>query len=296
MADTFSNLDDSQPHNRLLERLAHVKPAGPDRWTATCPAHGSGRNRALSIRLEGERVLLHCFAGCPAEAVLHAVGLSWRELYRGSDRPWLAPRRRAEAPTPEAGVREPWERWWKSAKPDHPLLRAYLRARGLNIEPPPSLRLALWGDRPVVLARVEDVRGELRGLHLTFLEPDGSGRKEKKLAAGSKPLGAAIRLYPLEADKPLALTEGIETALAVRGVTGWPVWACVSAGGLERVVLPPEAHEVVIAADHDRAGLEAARKLAGRLLAEGRRVRLAVPRTPGADWLDVLVANKTPAW
>jgi phage/plasmid primase-like uncharacterized protein len=142
----------------------------------------------------------------------------------------------------------------------------------------------------VVVARVEGPGG-LLGLHLTILEPDGRKRKEKRLARGSKPKGAAIRLYPLEAGQPLALAEGIETALAVREATGWPVWATIAAPFMKEVIVPPEVREILIAADHDRAGLEAAKALARRLLREGKRVRLAVPPEEGADWLDVLVKS-----
>jgi len=66
------------------------------------------------------------------------------------------------------------------------------------------------------------------------------------------------------------------------------VWATVAAGFMPGVALPPEAHEVVVCPDHDRAGLEAAHALARRLLREGRRVRLAVPPEEGEDWLDAL--------
>jgi hypothetical protein len=45
---------------------------------------------------------------------------------------------------------------------------------------------------------------------------------------------------------------------------------------------------VIIAADHDKAGLEAARALAQRLIREGKRVRVAVPHEEGEDWLDSL--------
>ncbi|MCS7069697.1 MAG: toprim domain-containing protein [Meiothermus sp.] len=158
----------------------------------------------------------------------------------------------------------------------------------MSIPPPPTLRLALWGGQPLMLARVVDGAERLMGMHLTTLEPDGTGRREKRLASGSKPLGGAIRLFNRERDKPLALAEGIETALGVHQATGWPVWACVSAGGLAAVELPLEVHEVVVCADHDSAGLEAAHKLARRLLSEGRRVRLAVPPVEGQDWLNVL--------
>lgn len=275
----------------LLSRLTHVHPAGQGRWMATCPAHGSGKNKALSIAVKGDRLLLHCFAGCPADAVLEALGLTWRDLYAKDSKPWEAPGyyrpATLERPTAPLEAHSRWQGWWDKATPHHPLLRAYLRARGLSIEPPVTLRLALWGEQPVMLARVEGPQG-LLGMHLTLLKPDGSGRVEKKLAAGSKPLGGAIRLYPLEPGQPLALTEGIETSLAVHQSTGWPVWACVSAGGLAAVELPTEAREVVICADNDPAGLEAARKLARRLLSEGRRVRLATPPKAGQDWLDVV--------
>ncbi len=280
-------------YEHILTRFANLRPTGPNRWVATCPAHGSGRNRALSIAVKGDRLLFHCFAGCSAEAVLGAVGLRWSDL-RGGRAPYRRP-----APMPPVkpnGDEKPaqdavqkWQRWWDGARPRHPLLRTYLQARGLSITPPPSLRLALWGEQPVVLACVTGPDGTLAGLHLTFLEAGGQGRKEKKVAAGSKPTGGAIRLFAHQVDQPLALCEGIETALAVHQATQWPAWACVSAGGLERVILPLEVREVVVCADHDPAGLEAANKLARRLVAEGRKVRLATPPREGADWLDVLL-------
>lgn len=276
----------------LLSRLAHVHPAGRDTWLACCPAHPD-RNPSLSIRLAGDKLLVHCFAGCTPDAVLSAVGLTWRDLYAKEARPWEAPNYYRSTPTPERPTtpleaRERWERWWASATPNHPLLRAYLQARGLSIDPPPSLRLATWEGKRFMLARVLDARGELCGVHLTELLPDGSGRVSKRLAKGSHPLGGAIRLYPFEASKPLALAEGIETALAVTEATGWATWACVSATGLAAVELPAEAREAVIAADNDLAGFKAALALTRRLLSEGRRVRLATPPREGQDWLDVL--------
>ena len=275
----------------LLGRLEGVRPAGPNSWMARCPAHPD-RNPSLSIALRDGRVLLHCFAGCPPEAVLQAVGLTWKDLREPDPWAWrppfpsrLRPKLEPKGPSPED--RERWEDWWKTARVGHPLLTRYLRARGLSLEPPPALRLAFLRGEPVMVARVEGVKG-LLGLHLTILEPYGRGRKGKRLARGSKPRGGAIRLYPLEAGHPLALAEGIETALAVREATGWPVWATIAAPFMKEVALPPEVKEVVVAADHDKAGLEAAKALARRLLREGRKVRLAVPPEEGEDWLDTL--------
>ena len=96
--------------------------------------------------------------------------------------------------------------------------------------------------------------------------------------------GGAIRLYA--AGETLAVTEGIETALAVHLATGLPVWATCSAGGMARLIVPPEVRLVVICADHDAAGLDAAKALARRLLAEQRHVKILTPDTPGADWAD----------
>lgn len=280
------------PIATLLERLSGVRSTGQGRWTARCPSHDD-RSPSLSIRLAGDRLLIHCFSGCKPDRVLEAVGLSWYDLYSKTERrPWSPSSCYRPAPaapaTLEVGLVQRWQKWWDSATPGHPLLRRYLRARGLSIEPPLSLRLAVWETGPVMLARVQNARGELVGVHLTFLERDGSKRLSKRLAKGSRVTGGAIQLYPIETGKPLAVTEGIETGLAVRQSTSWPVWASVSAIGLERVVLPREIREAVICADHDQAGLEAARKLARRLLAEGRRVRLATPPKPGEDWLDLV--------
>jgi phage/plasmid primase-like uncharacterized protein len=154
--------------------------------------------------------------------------------------------------------------------------------------------VAFLRGEPVMVARVEGPGG-LQGLHLTILEPDGRGRKGKRLARGSKPKGGAIQLYPLEEGQPLALAEGIETALAVREVTGWPVWATIAAPFMKEVIVPHEVREILIAADHDRAGMDAAHALARKLIREGRRVRLAVPPEEGEDWLDVLARVKSGA-
>lgn len=104
--------------------------------------------------------------------------------------------------------------------------------------------------------------------------------------------GGAIRLFP--AGPVLAVTEGIETALAVHHITGEPVWAAVSAALLEGFALPPEVRRLDTWADLDRsgAGQSAALALKQRLQASGLRAVVIAPFAPlrdgqkSSDWAD----------
>lgn len=69
---------------KILTRLDGVKPSGPGRWIAQCPAHDD-RAPSLSIReTDDGRILLYDFGGCPTQRVLQALGLDFGDLF---DRP-----------------------------------------------------------------------------------------------------------------------------------------------------------------------------------------------------------------
>lgn len=69
------------PAADLLSRLDRVQPRGHGRWMARCPAHDD-RGPSLSVReLDDGRVLVHCFAECPVDDVLAAVGLEMDALF-----------------------------------------------------------------------------------------------------------------------------------------------------------------------------------------------------------------------
>jgi len=53
------------------------------------------------------------------------------------------------------------------------------------------------------------------------------------------------------------------------------------------LVVPDTVRLVVVGADHAAPALKAAKALAWRMLAEGRRVKILTPDTPGADWADL---------
>lgn len=199
---------------------------------------------------------------------------------------------------------------WDEASGSNPLLTSYLSSRGLS-QPRPALRLHpsldyydengnRIGDFPTMLAKVQDLNGNDVCLLRTYLDPNGQGKADvkspKKLTSPKEPgtvTGAAIRLT--EATDTVALVEGIETALAVHESTGVPVWATVSAHGMESVQLPLEIRTVELWADNDLSGVgqKAAEKAAKRFLKEGREVYILIPPMEDSDWLDML--NKSAA-
>ena len=124
---------------RLLERLDGVKRTGPDRWVAQCPAHDD-RNPSLSIRETGDRVLLRCWSGCEAHAIVSAAGLRMADLF--------------EQPLPNAGpvpARSRWDRrdaWrclWHEALVA--ALAASDAARGVQLSSADAARAALAAER-----------------------------------------------------------------------------------------------------------------------------------------------------
>lgn len=187
----------------------------------------------------------------------------------------------------------------------------YLRARGIILQSwPENLRYhpelpyydgekkIVIGKFPAMIALVQDPHNKRITIHRTFL---GDGCKAnvpqpKKLMTPIMPgilHGAAIRLYK-PSNGVLAVAEGIETALAFNIAAQIPTWATISAGGMEKIDLPQNIREVIIAADNDQSGRgqEAASKLAKRLLIEGRTVKRVIPPNVGDDFADMLMRGE----
>ena len=69
------------PIEILLNRLERVIQYGQG-WRAKCPAHGGKSPGSLSIAIGDDgRILLHCWGGCSALDVVHAVGLELSDLF-----------------------------------------------------------------------------------------------------------------------------------------------------------------------------------------------------------------------
>jgi putative DNA primase/helicase len=195
---------------------------------------------------------------------------------------------------------------WANCRPLVPgdAATLYLKGRGLGgVWPlPEGLRfhpaLEYWeggrllGTHPAMVAALTACDGQMLALHRTYLTR--AGRKAevptvKKLTGASGPLaGACIRLFGPERGC-MGIAEGIETAFCAWRMSGVPTVAAYCAHNLAAWVWPAGVQRLVIFADADETGREAADTLRARAIGAGLRVRVRVmmPSADGADWADV---------
>lgn len=186
---------------------------------------------------------------------------------------------------------------WRRAVPlAGTIVETYLRGRGCRLPPPDGdLRFLPARDEfgPCMLARITDTQtGAPMSLHFTRLRQDGTGKagteRDKILLRGHQKRGGVIRLWPDEAvTRSLALAEGIESALAAAHLHA-PAWAAIDASNLEAFPVLGGIEELVVYADHDQVGTEAAREVVNRWRNAGRSAIARRPRTPGEDAADVI--------
>ena len=181
---------------------------------------------------------------------------------------------------------------WKEARPLRgSLADAYLHGRGVEVGSTRALRFHPRLRHPVELdglpclvACVQDCGGRFLGVQRTFLQgPHKASVQPVRMSLG-KLTGGAVRLAE-PADGVLLVGEGIESTAAAMQRLDLPGWTALGTPALRALVVPEAVREVVIAADRDAPGLEAAAALAERLEAEGRRVTIVAPRA-GGDFAD----------
>ena len=146
---------------------------------------------------------------------------------------------------------------------------------------------------PALVALMRDViTGEPTAILRTALENDGSGKREMPDGGPSKMMlgpskSAAVMLYPAALE--LGIGEGVETSLGAHRIFMTPVWAALSAGGIRDFPVIYGVTFLRVFADHDEAGLSAARICRRRYEAAGIEVEVRHPPEFGSDWNDYLM-------
>jgi hypothetical protein len=140
---------------------------------------------------------------------------------------------------------------------------------------------------PALVAAVTDHDGEIMGVHRTFLDPARNAKAD--VSSPRRSLGAilgnGVRFGFI--DDFAIVGEGIETLLSLKSVAPHlPMIAALSAAHLSAWKIPAGLRRLAIAADNDRAGRNAARKLAEHAKADGVEVATFVSR--GDDFNDDL--------
>lgn len=252
-------------------------------WWACCPFHAESTPSFHVTEPHGVGGRFHCFgcgaSGSVIDFVMARQGVDSAEAIRqlasreglepGREpprRPELEKARRAleaeEAARAYRAVSRASDAW-RLGRAHAPELARYLRARGVDVDAlatlwpegvPPTLRyvdaLPFYTPHakrpahvgPAMVARVGR-RGDFRGVHRTWITPEGRARfadgskvPKKWLGRPGAMFGAPVCLSP--ATPRMVVGEGIETTLAVladlvaEGREGWSAEAALSLGAL----------------------------------------------------------------
>ena len=250
--------------------LASLRP-GENR--IPCPHCERGpRDTALSVRLAPDG---HAIWKC------HRCGWTGSSG-RGTQQP--APTLPRKTARPMRALSDHGRRLWDAARPLTGPAQAYLESRACRIPPDhghlrwlPDLRHPSGYAGPALLGLITDaITGRAISLHRTWIRTDGrkaAVEPPRLLLKGCAKAGGVIRLWPECQGQPLAIAEGIETALSLAWAVV-PAWACIDAGNLGALPVLRGVSELVIAADNDPTGEQAASDCATRWAQTGRTVRI----------------------
>lgn len=273
-----------------------------------CPAcGGSDRFRFDNKNGRGDWICNQCGAGDGFKLLMGAFGLRFpdarRKVLELAGITEASDVRMDPRPVVEKEIAKPTRRVLQliretCAIEDCEPVRRYMKSRALWPLPERhSLRahtsVEYWNDRvrigryPALVAVVRDMCGEVVTAHVTYLDPEGrklEGFEPRKILSSMKGReGCAVPLMPH--GETLGIAEGIETALSASIMHEVPTWAALNTSLLAKFEPPHTVNKLIIFADRDVAGLDAASKLMQRL--QGR-VRLEIRTPQSKDWNDAL--------
>jgi hypothetical protein len=222
-----------------------------------CPGYGhSLRDRSLHVSFHSDGSFgCHSYAGDDWKTCREHV----RKLLGASEQ-WPRPESCGAVPlivhrTGGADKAALAMRLWDQCEPPGPVVKAYLKSRDLELPVgmedgdviryngscPMRLEDGSRAYLPAMVCLFRDVlTDEPKAVHRIALEPDGCG-KSRRFSDPSKVrqmcgpvLGCAIKLSPdADVSTGLAISEGVENAIAAMCGALRPVWALATAGGIK---------------------------------------------------------------
>ena len=296
------------PFAMVLTRLPEARPVNPSQteWVAPCPAHEDTRpSLAITAGRDG-RALVHCYAGCPPEAVVAALGLTLADLMPRKERSGCRPASASGRPMRPVRPNLPADPAPSPAK--SPIYLTVAEAVG-ELERRYGPLDALWS--------YHDATDEPVGAIVRWDHPaDGNGSAGKIIRPVSRCEGGwtlagmptprpLYRLPELLArpDERVCITEGEKAAEAGRPLGLLTTTSPHGSGSAARADWSPLAgRDVAILPDYDEAGGKYARTVADLLhrLDPPATVRIVhLPDLPAGgdlhDWVEARDAVESEA-
>lgn len=283
----------------VAAKVVALQPVGKE-WIGCCPFHAD-RSPSFTIFDCGRR--FYCF-GCSAtgdvlDFVQRAYGVSLPEAARmlgAGEVPKLAlPPVSAAAEGVKATQLQARSIWERAAPGAASLAESYLQFRGILAPLPADIRFSRLpcdnlGALPCLIAAVRDTAGEITGIQRIWLAHDGMGKADvaKPKRSLGRVKGGAIRLGDLDGSGVVTVCEGPEDGLSLLEMLGGPVWVAAGATFLPHMLFPPEVSSVIVGADNDPAGAQAAEEAARVFADRGLTCRIIRPLDAFKDFNDEL--------
>ncbi|MEQ1808534.1 MAG: toprim domain-containing protein [Terricaulis sp.] len=278
---------------RIVDAMGGALSEGGRRALIRGPGHGPADRSISLLETEDGRVLIHCFSPRDDWRAVRAelADLGLLDEHASVSDPVVRVQGEQRDEDRRARVLRFWE---ESVAVAGTVGERYLRARAIEGElPGPDVvrfhpHMTSLEDRerrPALVAGLVNNDGVLEGIQVTLLTAHGAAKAA--LATPRRTIGRLMGHY-VRIDAPgdvLLVAEGLETALSARRALGAGAWAFLSAENLAQFEPPLVIDKLVIAADHDEAGLAAAARLQARV-ETSIACEIALPPDGHPDWND----------
>lgn len=270
---------------------------------ANIPApHHSRNDRSVSLAMEGNRLVIHCFGGA-----------DWKDV-----KDWLREKKlidAAGAPSSYSGdpinyqevARLKVEKIatarsiWDLGRPAANTLSArHAGIRKIRRRLPgdqtlrhcPTAPISVYREggrtKPALALAIRAPDGELGAIELTYLERDATrstGLRVSRKMVGEVPQDGAVWIDPI--DDEMCVGEGFWTTLSGSERFQLPCAALLSTSLMKKWRPPPSIKRLLVLADHGSAGVSASAQLVATATAMGIYARAKFTSSPPLDWNDV---------